>query len=138
MNASQLDRLRKDYISTFEKGFGLNITINTNLKVVNFLDVTLDISTGKYQPYNKPNNNPVYINVSSNYPPNILKRIPENIYTRINNISSAETTFKNAAQMYNKALHESGYKTKITYKAKTTPASTTTIQLLPPQRRIQI
>ena len=40
-----------------------------NLKTVNFLDVTLNIETGLFFPYMKPNNNIVYVNMHSNQPP---------------------------------------------------------------------
>ena len=35
----------------------------TNLKIVNFLDVTSDLTAGKYKPYKKPGNIQLYINV---------------------------------------------------------------------------
>ena len=44
------DKIRKDIIRTFRENFGLKITITTNLKTVNFLDVTFNLCTGKYQP----------------------------------------------------------------------------------------
>ena len=75
-------------IRTFRENFGLKITITTNLKTVNFLDVTFNLCTGKYQPYKKPNDTPTYINVNSKHPPNIIKALPNNISKRISNISS--------------------------------------------------
>ena len=72
----QADRIRKDFIKIFKEDFDLSITCETNLKAVNFLDVTLNLTTGKYQPYNKPDNNPLYINILSNHPPNIIKIFP--------------------------------------------------------------
>ena len=62
----QADRIRKDFIKIFKEDFDLSITCETNLKVVNVLDVTLNLTTGKYKPYNKPDNNPLYINIHSN------------------------------------------------------------------------
>ena len=56
-----------------------NIVSETNHKVVNFLDLTLNLSTGKYKPYKKPDNKPLYINVNSNHPPNIIKNLLESI-----------------------------------------------------------
>ena len=56
----QTDRIRKDFIKIFKEDFNLSITCETNLKAVNFLDVTLNLRTGKYKPYNKPDNNPLY------------------------------------------------------------------------------
>ena len=91
------DKTRKDMIRTFWENTHLKITITTNLKTVNFLDVTFNLCTGKYQPYNKPNDTPTYINVNSNHPPNIIKALPNSISQRINNISSDKATFNNAA-----------------------------------------
>ena len=44
-----------------------------NSKVVNFLDVTLDLNTGIFKNFMKENDTPVYVNVKSNHPPTILK-----------------------------------------------------------------
>ena len=63
------------------------------MKAVNFLDVTLNLTTGKYQTYNKPDNNALYINILSNHPPKIIKNFPSNLSKRINNLSADETTF---------------------------------------------
>ena len=68
----QADRIRKYFIKIFKEDFDVSITCETNLKAVNFLDVTLNLTTGKYQPYNKPDNNPLYINILCNHPPNII------------------------------------------------------------------
>jgi hypothetical protein len=48
------DKARKELTTIFES-FGLRITAQTNIKCVNFLDLTLDLSNGKYKPYRKPN-----------------------------------------------------------------------------------
>ena len=55
------DKIRKDITRHF-KTHGLNITIQTNLKIVNYLDVTFNLNNGTYYPYRKPNNQPLYIN----------------------------------------------------------------------------
>jgi hypothetical protein len=109
------DRMRKNIIRLF-KSLGLSITIQTNLKVVNFLDVTFNLSTGTFQPYNKPNDRPLYINTKSNHPPCIIKSIPESISRRINNISSNKEMFDAAAPYYNQALSASGYGEIIEFK----------------------
>ena len=70
------DRIKKDFIKTFKEGFDLSITCETNFEAVSFLNVSLNMTSGKYQPYNKPDNNPSYINISSNHPPNFIKTIP--------------------------------------------------------------
>ena len=38
-----------------------------------------DLKTNTCQPYRKPNNTPSYIHMSSNHPPEILKRLPTSI-----------------------------------------------------------
>ena len=52
-SARLADKTRKELHKAFEQ-FGLKITAESNLHVVNFLDVTFDLSTGKYKPYRKP------------------------------------------------------------------------------------
>ena len=97
-------------IGTFPENSGLRITITTNLKTVNFLDLTFNLCTRKYRPYNKPNDTHTYINVYSNHPPNIIKAFPNRISQQISNISSDKATFNNAAPSYNDALCASGCK----------------------------
>ena len=109
------DKIRKDMIRTFRQNFSLEITITTNLKTVNFLDVTLNLWTGKYQPYKKPNDTPTYTNVNVNHPPNIIKTLPDNFSKRISNISSDKATFNNDAPFYNDVLSVSEYKENFTY-----------------------
>lgn len=43
----KLDRFRKDLTSTINL-FGLKVTMETNLKSVDFLNVTLDLESGTY------------------------------------------------------------------------------------------
>ena len=69
---------------------GLSITIDANLKIVNFLDITLDLSTGAYKPYMKENDHPVYVNMKSNHPQLVLKNIPMGVNNRLNRISSSK------------------------------------------------
>ena len=53
-NGPKLDRLRKDVIAIFHNE-RLKMFIDTNLTSTDVLDVTLDLFTGKYFPYRKPN-----------------------------------------------------------------------------------
>ena len=111
----QADRKRKSFIKIFKEDFDLSITCEISLKAVNFLDVTLNLTTGKCQPYNIPDNNPLYIKILSNHPPNIIKNLPDNISWKINTLSADETTFNKSKDLYTHALTESGFKHKITY-----------------------
>ena len=75
-----LDKMRKNIITLF-KNEGLGITIDTNLIETDFLDVAFNLTSGKFFPYRKPNNMPLY----------------------------------KAKPLYEKSLHESGYKTSMSY-----------------------
>ena len=43
----EADRIRKYFIKLFKEDFHLSLTCETNLKAVNFLDVTLNLTTCK-------------------------------------------------------------------------------------------
>ncbi|PIK51687.1 hypothetical protein BSL78_11407 [Apostichopus japonicus] len=113
-NGSKADRIRKHMISLF-KELGLNITIDCNLKITNFLDVTFNLNTGKHYPYRKPNDHPVYIHRNSNHPPNIIRSLPASISRRISAISHDEEIFKKAAPAYEEALKSSNYTEGLSY-----------------------
>lgn len=69
------DKILKNFSVIFIE-MGLNITVQAHLKVVNYVDITLNLTNGKYYPYRKPNNLPIYINTLSNHPPSIMKQLP--------------------------------------------------------------
>ena len=50
----QTEIIKKQIKKTFND-IGLKITIDANLHIVDFLDVTLDLKTGLHKPYMKPN-----------------------------------------------------------------------------------
>ena len=104
----QLENIKKKICKIF-KDNQLSITIDANLKVVNFLDVTFDLNTGLYKPFMKTNDSPVYVNRNSNHPPSILKNIPEAVTRRLSRISANEDVFKEAIPPYQNALNMSGY-----------------------------
>jgi len=71
-----------------------SFTIEVNQKTTHFLDITMDLQTGEYKPYMKPNNRPLHIHKESNHPPSIIKNMPENINQRLSAVTSNETVFK--------------------------------------------
>ena len=66
------------------------ITIETNKKIVDYLDVTPNLATGTFQPYRKPNSTPLYVDVRSCHPPQVLRQIPIGINKRLQRISCNE------------------------------------------------
>ena len=91
--------IQKRIIRAF-KFWGFKIEISSNIKIANFLDVTLDLSNNSYKPFIKPNQNPSYINVNSNHPKNIIKQIPKAVNLRIGKLSANEKIFKESSKRY--------------------------------------
>ena len=106
--------MRKSIITLFKEE-GLTITIDTNLIETDFLDVTFNLATGKFCPFRKPNNLPLYINVKSKHPLTIIKDLPKMINKRLSELSCNKDEFDKTKLLYEKSLQESGYKTSISY-----------------------
>ena len=68
--------MRKNVIATF-KNEGMSVITDINLAEIDFLDVTFNLLTGKYYPYNKPNNAALYIHVKSNHLLSFVKQLPK-------------------------------------------------------------
>ena len=78
---------------TFQKVFknkGLDIIINCNMKIVNYLDVTLNLNNVSYRPLKNPNEETNYIHVNSDHPTSILKQLPMSIEKRLSSLSSSK------------------------------------------------
>ena len=107
---SEKERIKKQLCSKFKTEFNLKITADANLSTVDYLDVTLNLNENSFKPYRKPDDQPVYVNVKSNHPPNIFKELPNSINTRISTLSDSEQSFTDAIPPYREALAKSGYK----------------------------
>ena len=81
--------IKKKISEIFRKN-KLEVTIDANLKTVDFLDITMDLQNDTFQPFTKPNTVPLYINCQSNHPPCLLKNIPDAINKRLSKISCNE------------------------------------------------
>ena len=89
-SARLADKTRKELHKIFEQ-FGLKITAEANLHVVNFLDVTFDPISGKHRPYRKPNDDP-------------LSKATIPILISAFQHSSDKETFQDAAPIYQTTL----------------------------------
>ena len=114
-SAKQVESIKKRICETFRK-FGLKITIEANKKVVQYLDVELNLEKGSFRPYMKPGDTPLYVHIKSNHPPAITKNIPASINRRLSNLSSDEEMFDSVAPIFQKALENAGYTVKLKYK----------------------
>ena len=86
---SKAEQIKKDIQKLFKNNH-LNITIQCNLKIANYLDVTINLSNATYRPFCKPNNDIAYIHKESNHTPSILRQIPLSIECRLSKHSSSE------------------------------------------------
>ena len=112
---TKLERLKKDLFKMFKDEFGLAITLDTDLTVVNYLDVTFDLHKDKFYPYRKPNDTPLYIHRDSNHPPHVTKQLPHSINKRLNEISCDKESFDTFKIDYVKALTNSSLKPSLVY-----------------------
>ena len=113
-NGPKVDRSRKDIISLF-KDEGLSITIDTNLTETDFLDVSFNLNTGKYFPFKKRNNTPLYIHSKLNHSPSIIKQLLSLTSKRISSLSCDRIEFNTAKITYKTALRNSGYKATLKF-----------------------
>ena len=107
--------VRKEFHQLFKEN-GLSLETECNLETVNCLDIILDLNTGTYKPYRKPNEETLYIYAKSNHPANILKRLLISIETRLSNLSSNSEICHEASKHYQNILNDSGYDYKLQYK----------------------
>ena len=101
----------------------LNLTIKTNLTTIDFLNVTLELFTGKYFPYRKPNDNPLYVNANSNHATNIFEHLPTMVNTSLLPVSINEDEFNKAKPLYEKALESSGFDKNLKFESIRTKSS---------------
>ena len=109
-----IKRIKKN-ISTIFQNNGLKITTESNLLQTDFLDITLNLTTGKYWPYRKPGDIPLYINANSNHPSNIKKQLIKMIQSRLSKNLYSLQEFNETISEYQSALEKSGYMKKLTY-----------------------
>ena len=82
----------------------MSISIQCNLKTVDFLNVTFDLDNNAYKPFCKENNKPIYINKHSNHPPSILKQLLKSIEKQISETSSNNDIFDESIKPFSEAL----------------------------------
>ena len=87
----------------------LDIIIQCNLKITNYLDILpLQKIQRRNQLYSR----------QFRPPPSIIKEIPQSIEKRLSILSSSKDIFLESSIYYEKCLRSSGYKTKLQYQPK--------------------
>ena len=110
----QNEKIKKEFQRIFKEK-GLEIVIKCNMKIVDYLDVTLNLQDGSFKPYRKPDDETNYVNVDSDHPPAIIKQLPLSIERRLSTISSSEAVFNESKEYYQEALKKSGHKHVLKY-----------------------
>ena len=113
---TQLKRIKKDLQKTL-KDFSLEIAAESNSRIVNYLDVTLNLNEGSLRPCDKRDYIIQYINKEFNHPPNLIKHLPVSIEKRLSNNSFDEKIFQESAIYYQDTLNKAGYIDKVAYHA---------------------
>ena len=101
------EKIKKKMCEIFKEN-RLNITVECNLAITDFLDVTFDLKSGTSHPYRKESNEILYTHRQSNHAPSIIKQIPSRISKRVSDISCDIDHFNKAAPDYNTALKKVG------------------------------
>ena len=97
----EAEKLVKKFQKLFKQK-DLDIIGQCNLKMTNYLDITLNLNDGSYRPYRKPNEETDYIHINSDHPPSIIKEIPRSIEKRLSILSSLKNIFQESAIYYKK------------------------------------
>ena len=82
---------KKELTKTF-KYFGLEIVAESNLRLVNHLDVTTNLNNGSCRRCHKPDDIQ-YINKEFNHSPTLINHLPASIEKRFSNNASDEKLF---------------------------------------------
>ena len=110
----QIENCKKKICEVLKK-HGLSITISANSKVVQFLDIEMDLQEGTYKPFIKPNDSPLYVHRLSNHPVSVTNNIPVAVNRRLSTLSSSQEMFNSVKEVFQEALEKSGYNHKLEY-----------------------
>ena len=118
MNTSgpEAERRKKKFLKIFKEK-DLNIIVQCNMKMTNYLDITLHLNKGTYCPSRKNKEETNYICINSDHPPSISKEILQSIERILSTLSSLKNIFQESAIYYEKCL-KTGYKTQLQYQQK--------------------
>lgn len=103
-----VDRMRKK-VTEIMKEEGLAITAEGGTKIVDFLDVVLNLGDGSHHPYVKPNTKTTYVSTSSNHPAVVIKEIQKGVSKRLSYNSSDQQKFNEHSAHFNQALKDAGH-----------------------------
>ena len=113
-NGHQNDKVREEMIDLF-KQHHLNLQIKCNLNILDYLDITFDLTTGLFKPYNKTKNISRYVTAKSNHVPSILKEIPKSVSNVFRRILVMNRFSMLLHRFFNDILDKCRYSEKLTF-----------------------
>ena len=113
------EKIKKEFQKLFRQHC-LILIIKCNLKIVNFFDVTLNLTDSTCKPYHKPNDEICYVHKESNHLPSTTKQLPISTEKRLFRLSSNKKVFNESVSIYQEALDKSGYNHKLTFQKTST------------------
>ena len=87
------NKKQKNKKQKIKKGF--QIFIKCNLKIVDYLHVTLNLKDVTYHPFHKPNDETSYIHVESYHTLQAVKKIARSVAKRLSRLSSTKEMIEN-------------------------------------------
>ena len=87
----------------------------SNLRIVNYLDLTLNLNDGSFRSCDKPDDISQYINKESNHPLDLIKHLAASIEKRLSNNSSNEKIFQELAIYHEDTSNKAGYIDKVAH-----------------------
>ena len=110
-SGTQFEKIKKELQRLFDE-YDLEITAESNQKIVNYLDITWNLKDCNFRPYHKPDDQHPFP-LTHPHPPNIIKHMPASKVIRLSNLSSTEILFKQSTILCEDNLRESGYNKKL-------------------------
>ena len=95
----EAEKLKKKFQKLFKEKY-LDIIVQCNLKITNYLDITLNLNDDSYRPYRKLNEETNYIHINSDHPPSLIKKLPRSIEKRLSILSSYKDIFHKSVINY--------------------------------------
>ena len=114
LNGQAMQETAKKLIAIYKK-HGLKLVLQTNRKVVEYLDLKLNLNDKSHRAYKKPNDNPVYVSALSNHPPTVIRSIPESINKRLSMLACNEKVFEEDKLVYQEALRKAEHNWDLKY-----------------------
>ena len=103
ISGPQLKKIKKTFQNILKNKCS-DIIINSNMKIVNYLDITLNLNDGSYRPYKKSTEETNYIHVNCDHPSSILKQLPMSIEKRLSSSSPSKEIFEETAPCHEQYL----------------------------------